>query len=274
MRGISISDCKSDTRERRIDMHMAHEEKLGVFDSGVGGFSVLKEVCDISSVDIVYFGDCARAPYGNRSNEVIVSYIQEIITHLQARGVTHFVSACNSMSVVTTNALLKKCGVSMSHYVDMTRAYAAYSTFSGDEVVLVLGTNATITNKTYQTILENKGILFYDYAFTSLAGAIETGLDEHAIMECIRPALEYAMMVNATHILYGCTHYPLVHDVFLMVAKEVGWKGGFIDPARYVAKAVDAWKLKGNNSVVYEASKETPVFKEMVRGMEHLDRQG
>lgn len=245
-----------------------HEEKLGVFDSGVGGFSVLREVLKNTSVDTVYFGDCARAPYGNRTNEVIVSYIEEIINDLKLKGVTHFVSACNSMSVVTTNALLKKCGVRGDHYIDMTRAYNAHSVFSGNEVVLVLGTNATIKSGTYQSILQSKGILCYEHSYSSLAGAIEEGDNHETLVGLIKPAFLFAKLMNVTHILYGCTHYPLVHSVFLRAAKEVGWNGEFIDPAHCVAQTVASWNLSGNNNLAYEASKETEVFKKMVSQME------
>ena len=245
-------------------MYMKSKEKLGVFDSGVGGFSVLKEILTSTSVDIVYFGDCARAPYGNKPHDVIISYMKEIITYLQSKGATHFVSACNSMSVVTTNALLKECGVEVSHYIDMTRAYTAFSTFSGTDVILVIGTQATIESGAYQSLLHSKNVLFYQYIFPSLAGAIEEGVDPDTLLTIITPALHYAAMINATHILYGCTHYPLVHGVFLNAAKKADWKGQFIDPAYYVAKAVGSWNLVGNNHVEYEASKETKVFRGLV----------
>lgn len=246
---------------------------LGIFDSGVGGFSVLNEIKKTTSADIVYYGDCARAPYGNKSSEVIVSYMKETITYLQSKGVTHFVSACNSMSVVTTNALLKECGVSTSRYIDMTRAYNAFSIFSGREVTLVIGTHATIQSGAYQSMLQNKSVLFYEYEFPSLAGAIEDGESDVTLVTMIKPALLYAKMVHATHILYGCTHYPLVHDLFLETANEVDWKGFFIDPAQYVARAVDAWRLCGTDDIVFETSKETEVFKKMINQIEKQEKR-
>jgi glutamate racemase len=66
---------------------------LGVFDSGVGGFSVLQSIHNTTSVDTLYFGDCANAPYGNRPLEEIIYFIKNIIQDLQTKNVTHFVSA-------------------------------------------------------------------------------------------------------------------------------------------------------------------------------------
>lgn len=243
---------------------MKTKTTLGVFDSGVGGFSVFKEIKKVTSVDIFYYGDCARAPYGNKSKEEITAYIEQTLKYLQSKGVTHFVSACNSMSVVTTNALLQKCGIRTGSYVDMTRAYSAYSIFFGTEVVLIIGTNATINSGTYQAILKNKGILFYEYAFPTLAQAIEEGADELKLLEIIKPALEYAQLVGVTHVLYGCTHYPLIHQVFIQAKVLTAWEGDYIDPALCVARAVEVWKLSGEKRCSFESSKETEVFKQMV----------
>ena len=79
---------------------------VGVFDSGVGGFTVLREIRDVTKADIIYFGDCARAPYGNRSKDEIVMFIKETIINLQAKNVTHFVSACYIISVLSIVIML------------------------------------------------------------------------------------------------------------------------------------------------------------------------
>jgi glutamate racemase len=237
------------------------EEKplLGIFDSGVGGFSVFREIRKESDVDIVYYGDCARAPYGNRSEEEIVIFIKEIINHLQSFGVTHFVSACNSMSVVTTEKVLREVGVTKERYVDMIDA-VRHTTFPADAKVLIIGTQATITSGVYQAILEEKKIAFDVFCPRTLAGNIEQGNSDITID--IEKIMSVAVAMQATHILYACTHYPLVGALFVDEAKRVSWTGIFVDPAHYVAMSVMDWKLKGGKISTFETSLETDVFKE------------
>jgi glutamate racemase len=237
---------------------MQQKPLLGIFDSGVGGFSVFKEVRKSTHADIVYYGDCANAPYGNKSEEEIVSYIKQILTVLKERGVTHFVSACNSMSVLTTEKLLQEMNIDRTQYVDMVDAVKEIS-FPPESHVLIIGTRATIASRVYQDILEKHGVPFDTFSPVSLAGDIERG-DGDAVLHDIDEVLTHASEVRATHILYACTHYPLVHDLFVeeTVAKNLSCI--YVDPAQYVAEKVQAWNLEGNGYVVCETSKETEVF--------------
>lgn len=239
---------------------MKEKQLLGIFDSGVGGFSVFKEIRNTTDADILYFGDCARAPYGNKSEEEIRVFIKEILTQLQGQGVTHFVSACNSMSVLTTEKLLVEAGVEGKKYIDMTSAVQAM-TFPKGARVLVVGTKATITSSVYQHILADKGVACEVYVPLSLAGAIEKG-DTQAILKDIDSIISFVNTVSATHILYACTHYPLVHALFKEGAGAHGWSGVFVDPAEYIAMKVEAWHLEGNHTTRFETSLETDVFRE------------
>lgn len=236
---------------------------LGIFDSGVGGFSVFREVRKNTDADIIYFGDCARAPYGNKKEEEIVSYIKEILLFLKEKGCTHFVSACNSMSVLTTEKLLEEVVIEKEKYLDMVSAVKMIP-FSSSDTVLVIGTQATIRSGVYQHILEEKNILHNVFSPISLAGAIEQDTIDTIVNE-IGDVLLCAKNNNATHILYGCTHYPLVDKIFQEQAQACGWHGIFIDPAEYVAKQVESFHLKGNSSSYFETSLETKVFSDYVK---------
>lgn len=237
--------------------------KVGVFDSGIGGFSVLKELRDNTTADVLYFGDCARAPYGNRTTDEIVLFIKEIIHNLKAQDVTHFVSACNSMSVMTTDRVLAECGIEQGRYVDVLRAFKSHATFNEGSRVLVLGTHATIASGAYQEVLRDKNIEVEVYAYKALAGAIEKEADEQDLYELVLMSIIYAREKNVTHILYGCTHYPLVDAVFKRCAKDFEWDVTFVDPAVYVGKAVNIWGLEGEKSTVFEASEVTDAFKKL-----------
>lgn len=233
---------------------------LGIFDSGVGGFSVAHKIRKVTDANIVYYGDCARAPYGNREEFEIVNFIRDDIKSLQDMDVTHFVNACNSMSVLTTDTLLKECKINSSQYIDMIRAFASHATFGTDDKVLVIATAATIRSGAYQDELIRKRAVVFEYIYYDLALAIETNATREELLLIIEKGVVYAKEINATHVLYACTHYPLVHELFLAAQEKVGWKGDFIDPAVYVAEEVEKWKLEGKRKFYPYSSKDTPAF--------------
>lgn len=240
---------------------------IGIFDSGIGGFSVLKEIRKSHDVDIFYFGDCARAPYGNRDVEEIASFIKEIILYLKGKGVTHFVSACNSMSVLMTEQLLKECEVEDFLYLDMIQAFKKHHDFPTDAKVLLIGTQATVKSNVYQTFLQEKVETVFEYVPSTLAGDIEANVNENELRNIIDPIISHAKENEVTHIIYGCTHYPLVHNVFQKSSEKNNWNGIFINPAEYVREAVYEWNTTGDKRIIFETSKETEAFKNMVQNI-------
>ncbi len=233
---------------------------LGIFDSGVGGFSVYKQIRKVSSADCIYYGDCARAPYGNRDEAEIVEFIKDDIAYLQEQEVTHFVNACNSMSVFTTDLLLQECKISPRQYIDMIRAFDMHASFTQKDKVLIVATVATIRSGAYQDVLTRKGVTCFEYAFTDLAGAIERNASEEELMKMVKEGILYAYQLGATHVVYGCTHFPLIHQLFLYVQKNLNWQGEFIDPAVYVALEIQKWNLVGERRFTPYSSKDTAVF--------------
>lgn len=233
---------------------------LGIFDSGVGGFSVYKKIRNATRANCVYYGDCARAPYGNRDEAEILQFIKDDVRFLQEKGVTHFVNACNSMSVLITNTLLDECTVSLEKYVDMIRAFDKHVQFPIDAVVLVIATKATIRSKAYQEVLQNKGVEVLTFIYEDLAGAIENNTSREVLLQIIERSFTYAKEHDVTHVVFGCTHYPLIERLFIEVKEKVGWQGEFIDPAAYVAQEIKLWNLVGDGSFVPYSSKDTPAF--------------
>jgi len=236
---------------------------IGIFDSGVGGFTVYDEIQKITQASCLYYGDCARAPYGDRTEKEIVAFVKEILAILISRNCTHFVSACNSMSVHTTDLILAECGIDTNRYVDMIRAFKKYSTIETGSRVVVAATQATIESGEYQAVLKDKGCKVYTYVFPSLAKKIEDGISKRVLKSEITECILLAKFFDATHLVYGCTHYPLVDDVFVACAQEFGWTGTFVNPATCVAIEVGLWDLTGDKSLICETSKETDVFVQM-----------
>lgn len=239
---------------------MGERKLLGIFDSGVGGFSVFKEIRKTTEADILYFGDCANAPYGNKTQTEIIVCIRKILTNLQTKGVTHFVSACNSMSVFTTDTLLHEMGIGKEKYIDMVGAVKIISFEEGD-IVLIVGTNATIASGVYQSILQEKKISFEVFSPVALAGNIEKG-DRCASVNDVDEVLLCAIKGKANKILYACTHYPLVDNLFKEKAQEHAWGGVFIDPAFHIGKKISEWNLSGTSGSIFETSLETDVFRD------------
>lgn len=239
---------------------MKEGECIGIFDSGIGGFSVYKKIKEITTANCVYYGDCLRAPYGNREEEEIVLFIKDDIKFLQEEGATYFVNACNSMSVITTDALLKECGIPHTQYTDMIRSFDKHASCQKEDVVLVLATKATIRSGVYQDVLTKKGVTVFTYVYESLAEKIEKNTREEELYVTIEKGIVYAQEIGATHIVYGCTHYPLVDHLFKIAQKNLVWRGVFVDPAVYVAEAVKLWNLQGSRNFSPHSSKDTPAF--------------
>lgn len=239
---------------------MVNNPVIGIFDSGVGGFSVYKRVRKVTTANCIYYGDTLNAPYGNKEEAEIVDLIKKDIIFLQEKGVTHFVNACNSMSVNTTLKLLNECGVDTERYTDMIRAFEAHATFGNTDKVLIVATIATIKSGAYQKILNEKGVLVFEYAYEDLAVAIEMSASRDQLLEIIERSVMYANEVGATTILYACTHYPLVHGLFREVKEKINWQGEFVDPSMYVEEDVKNWHLQGEKSFCPYSSKDTPAF--------------
>lgn len=110
--------------------------------------------------------------------------------------------------------------------------------------------------------------MYFEYACKNLAGDIENGRDEETLLASIVPALEYARENKVTHILYACTHYPLVHDTFLKAQEIVSFGGEFIDPSLYIGEAVKSWQLGGDKTLTCYTSKDTEVFSRISKEFE------
>lgn len=247
----------------QINNQMTKKNLLGIFDSGIGGFSVFKEVRKNTKADIIYYGDCARAPYGNRSEDEIVSFIKEIISYLKSKGVTHFISACNSMSVLTTKSILRDLHIDNEKYFDMIYAVKNVE-FKNDATVLIIGTAATIKSGVYQDILNEKNISNFVYSPIQLAGYIEENNITAIHNECNNIIL-HAKKFGANVVVYACTHYPLADAYFLDAAQKNNWEGEFIDPAQNLGNLISKLDLTGDGSSLFEASSMTIAFKEYAK---------
>jgi glutamate racemase len=208
---------------------------IGVFDSGVGGLTVLRALRRrMPDADFVYVGDTARAPYGRKPAGVVAGFACEIADFLCARGVDAIVVACSTASAVALPALKRRCAVPVWGVIDAGVEAATRATRSGN--VGVIGTQATIASGEYQRRLEARGLKVWARACPMLVQVAEEGLAEGAEAEVLvryylagRPEMDT--------LLLGCTHFPLLRGA---IQRAVGPGVRLVDGAAGVAEEVSA----------------------------------
>ncbi|MDQ5962756.1 MAG: glutamate racemase [Patescibacteria group bacterium] len=211
---------------------------VGVFDSGVGGMSVLSAIRKrMPNLDVIYVGDNVRAPYGNRTEEEVKQYTKEILRFLQRKGCTHFVSACNSISALVTQEILDELGIKASQYVDMVQPTKKYVTNAHIGRLLVLATVLTTKSKVYEAHLSPLVGEYVGIGEPNLARQIEFNEGKEEIRETISSFFTTQKGMPHATLLLSCTHYPLVRHVF--EEEGSGFPIDIVDPSEYVAQEVE-----------------------------------
>jgi glutamate racemase len=208
--------------------------RIGIFDSGVGGLSVLKELYQDIHAEYVYLGDSLRAPYGNKTPVELLGYMKELLLFLKSKNVDMYISACNSLSTLETEHLLKELAVAPSQYIDMKRfAEQAVTTLPKNTRVLIFTTEATRASGVYQHVFSEHDVL--TLSSRVLAEAIEEQ-NQIAIDEEVDGLLDYILENAVTHVFLGCTHYPLIQEYLDKRFLDLGIT--FINPAQYTPSSL------------------------------------
>jgi glutamate racemase len=207
---------------------------IGVFDSGVGGLTVLQALRRrMPRHDFLYLGDTARVPYGRKPPEMVVEFARQIAGFLCGLGVERLVVACNTASAVALPELQERCPVPVCGVIDPGVSAATRATRSGQ--VGVIGTKATIASGAYQRRLEAVGLRVWARACPMLVHAVEEGLADSAEAELlVRHYLEDRPNIDT--LILGCTHYPLLRSAIERVA---GHEVTLVDSAEATAQVVD-----------------------------------
>ena len=195
---------------------------VGVFDSGVGGLTVFKELeANLPHESLLYLGDTARVPYGTRSPETVVRYSIEAAHFFRSRDVKMVVVACNTASSVALSDLAQEAGVPVLGVIEPGARQAAARTRSGR--IGVIGTRATIRSSAYTraihavnpdlTVLARPCPLFVPLAEE---GWTDNRVTRETAEIYLRPLLDDGVDT----LVLGCTHYPLLKDVIGQVAGD------------------------------------------------------
>jgi glutamate racemase len=210
---------------------------IGVFDSGVGGLSVLREVRRLlPAADLVYLADQARAPYGERSLAQVRQYSEEIAAFLISLGAAPVVAACNTASAAALRHL-RECWPEVP-FVGMEPAVKPAATLTTSGVVGVLATQATFQGELFADLVARygEGVRVLTRACPGLAARIEeVAPDDPDASEVLAGHARPLVEQGADVLVLGCTHYSFLQGG---LAERVGPRVTIVDPAEAVARQV------------------------------------
>jgi len=213
------------------------EQPIGIFDSGVGGLTVFKEVVGLlPHENIVYLGDTARVPYGTRSPQTVIKYSQEIAGFLLQEGIKLLVVACNTSSAVSLPSLKKENRISVIGVIEPGARRAAEMT--QNKRVGVIGTEGTVKSGAYEQAIQgiDQRIKVSSRAcplFVPLAeeGWVDNEVAHLTAQSYLRPLCDEAIDT----LVLGCTHYPLLEGI---IREVMGDEVCLVNSAQETAKEV------------------------------------
>jgi glutamate racemase len=213
------------------------EGAIGIFDSGVGGLTVLHALLSaLPHEDLVYLGDTGRYPYGTKSAETVTRYSIENVDFLVAKGIKLLVVACNTASSVALDALAARYALPIVGVIEPGARAAVARTRSGR--VGVIGTEGTIASGAYTTALRalRPDLEIYTRPCPLLVALAEEGWVEGPIPRgVIETYLATLKKSGIDTLVLGCTHYPLLKPV---IAAVMGDQVALVDSAEETARAV------------------------------------
>lgn len=210
--------------------YKAKQKPIGIFDSGVGGLTVVREVMrNIPRERIVYFGDTARVPYGSKSKETILRYARQIVRFLQSQDVKAIVIACNTASALALEELSREIEIPIIGVVKPGAKVACATTKNNR--VGVIGTKGTISSGLYTEFIRqiNPKIQVVGKACPLFCPLVEENwLKDPVTEEVARRYLAELKEQDIDTLILGCTHYPLIRST---IGKIMGENVTLVNPA-------------------------------------------
>lgn len=194
---------------------------IGVFDSGLGGLTVVKELRKLlPNEKIIYFGDTARVPYGSKSKKVILKYSKEITNFLITKNVKIIVIACNTATAMALEEIKEMLDIPVVGVIKPGSRRAAKTTTNNH--IGVIGTTATIGSNSYYNEIKNinKNINLYQKACPLFVPLIEEGLLEDTVTYEMANRYLKDIKDKIDTLVLGCTHYPLIKTVIKNIVGE------------------------------------------------------
>ncbi len=230
---------------------------IGMFDSGVGGLTLLKSIKRIlPNEQIIYFGDTAHLPYGTKSANVIKNFSLQIADFLEKQGVKALLVACHSASSTALSDLKKKFKIPVLGVIEASAQKAI--TITKNNKIGVIGTTTTIKSNSYQSFIQkaNPKITLISVAAPLLVPLIEEGWSKKGVMS--RILKEYVAPFKKAYIdtlILGCTHYPLIKRLF---RKELGSSVTLVDAS--IETALCFKKLLTEKKLLNDSGSSSPNY--------------
>ena len=218
-------------------MKQIKDAPIGVFDSGVGGLTVAREIMrNLPYEKIVYFGDTARVPYGSKSKETIIRYSRQIVRFLKTQEVKAIVVACNTASALALETISKETDLPMIGVVEPGAKVAVETT--RNKKIGLIGTRATVKSGLYQRVIqkEDPQIQVIRQPCPLFVPLVEEGwLKDEITLEVAKRYLDPLLAQDIDTLILGCTHYPLLRS---LLKGLVGDQVTLVNPAYETALAL------------------------------------
>ncbi|MBU0598050.1 glutamate racemase [Patescibacteria group bacterium] len=217
---------------------------IGIFDSGIGGLTVVKEVLKhLPEYQMVYFGDTARTPYGNKSKSTIIKYAIQDTKFLLDKGAKIIIVACNSASAVAAEELKRQFeGVPIFEVI--TPAVNKAVAVTKNKRLGVIGTRATTSSNVYQDKIKQhqNGYTIISKACPLFVPLAEEGWTDKPVTKMVaKKYLYHLKLQNIDTLILGCTHYPLLKEIIQI---KMGKQVTLVDPAEEVAQEIKKYLAK------------------------------
>ncbi len=231
------------------------DKPIGIFDSGVGGLTVAREIFELlPGEDVVYFGDEGRTPYGPRSKEIITQFTAQDVAFLMEHQVKFVVCACNSASAVALDEIAGHYNIDMIGVIEPGARAAVAKTKNGR--IGVIGTQATINSNSYARVIHeiNPELKAFSLACPLFVPLAEEGyIDKEATYLIARDYLQTMIDVEVDTLIMGCTHYPLMQHV---IADVMGDNVRLINSGRETAR--ETYKRLAEANLLSSRASQTP----------------
>lgn len=230
------------------------DNPIGIFDSGLGGLTTVKEISKLMpNENIIYFGDTARAPYGNKEKKTIIKYRKQAANFLVSNNVKFIVAACGTVSSVSDNIKIIK-NTPFQGVITPTCETAVKASKNGR--IGVIGTTTTIKSKSYlnKILSINPKIMVIQQDCPMFASLIEKGIFTESNKSLVNYANQYLSPFKSSDIdtlILGCTHYPIITDIIKMI---LGDNIKLIDSGKETAKFIYK-KMNDKNLVSHNNKK-------------------
>jgi len=189
-------------------------QRIGLFDSGVGGLSVLKELTTVAGQGdrhFFYFGDTARCPYGNREASEIKEFVEEIIAFLEAQNVDSIIMACNTSAACALDLAREKASVPVFDLISLTADYVS----SFGRKVGVMATASTVKSMLFSKLIQthDPSIDVFELACPELVPIIESGqIEDPATRDVLQQYARKLLEQQVEVLILGCTHFPFIRS--------------------------------------------------------------